>query len=304
MFSRYFARRVKAIIFIVFFSVTLSACQRVFPTASPSGLQITTEGVVASVFLNGEFVNKTPYVDKSLKAGSYSVRVEPEDASLAPYETSITLYPGTLAVLNWKFDSTVETSSGVLYEMEPLADKKRSMLSIMSIPDSTIVKVDDISQGFTPLIQDNVTVGSHKITVSLPSYTEQQRTVNIVEGYKMKVLVKLAKEGLATDLSSPVVATVSATPSASLSPSLSQNQPSPLATTSARTMSTPYVKISNTPTGWLRVRDQANSSGVEVAKLDSGETVPYFSTENGWHEVEYATGKKGWVSGQYAEVVR
>ena len=66
----------------------------------------------------------------------------------------------------------------------------------------------------------------------------------------------------------------------------------------------PYVLIKPTGTGWLRVRDAASASGSELTKINVGEKFPYLKSDNGWHQIEYAQGKNGWISGQFAEVVK
>jgi uncharacterized protein YgiM (DUF1202 family) len=69
-------------------------------------------------------------------------------------------------------------------------------------------------------------------------------------------------------------------------------------------VSKPYATIKDTGTGWLRVRDQASNAGVEVAKVNVGQNYPYVSTLNGWFEITYSPGKNGWISGQYATLVK
>lgn len=261
-----------------------------------SGLQISTQGSTASVYINGEYKQKTPFINQELKPGKYSVRLEPEVGGLTPYETTITLYPDTLAVMEWEFGSTPETSGGVIFEMEPLKKKGSSALSIVSIPDGTIVKVDDTSQGFTPVIMSSITAGSHRLQVTLPSYRAQEKTINIIEGFQMNVTVKLSKDKMPKSASqsqteqaseSAQVASISATTQLTPSPTFSVQKP--------------YVKILSTGTGWLRVRDQSSASGQELAKVDTGKSYPFLKSENGWYLIEYEDGLEGWISGQYAE---
>lgn len=67
----------------------------------------------------------------------------------------------------------------------------------------------------------------------------------------------------------------------------------------------PYVEIGETGTGWLRVRAEASGSSAELVKIAVGSKVPYLNeTVSGWHKIEYATGKQGWVSGKYATIVK
>jgi N-acetylmuramoyl-L-alanine amidase len=62
--------------------------------------------------------------------------------------------------------------------------------------------------------------------------------------------------------------------------------------------------IKETGTGWLRVRDEAAGTGEEVARVDVGQHYKYLSNMEGWLEIEYSPGKTGWISGQFADIVR
>ena len=62
-----------------------------------------------------------------------------------------------------------------------------------------------------------------------------------------------------------------------------------------------FVKINDTPTGFLRVRFDATTSASEVARLNPGVKVPFLDEKSGWFKVEYETGKEGWISSRYAE---
>lgn len=306
---------------VVFISAfVLAGCSLPFRKAEVSGLQITTDGIASSVLLNGNKVGMTPFSDQELKPGTYTVRLEPEDSELAMYETSITLYPTTLAVMNWTFGRTAETSGGVIYELDPLKKKTDANLSIASIPDGAIVKVDDVSQGFTPVLMKSMTPGTHRFQVTLPSYKDEEESINIAEGFQMNVTVKLAKQKVSETVGNEVVATDSAeasdsakvatpsskpstTPKASLSPKpeVSKAASSSAKPTSSTAVPGKTVTIKETGTGWLRVRETASSSGKELAKVDVGESFPFFETQSGWTQIEYEKGKKGWVSSQYVK---
>lgn len=314
MFSRLLHHRVLSVTVIVFFSaIILAGCNIPFRKKVVSGLQITTDGVPAAVFLNGAKVGSTPYSDQELEPGSYTVRIEPEDSELAEYETSVMLYPSTLAVMNWNLGKTTETSGGVVYELEPIKKKKESNLSIASIPDGAIVKVDDESQGFTPVLMKELTPGTHRFQVSLPSYKEEAKSVNIAEGFQMNVTVKLAKENIAVAEDEVVVASDEA--SASVSAEVATLSPTPTPKGTKKTSPTPTPKssssktsaatagqtvlIKETGTGWLRVRETPSSGGKELAKVDVGETFAFFEKQDGWYQIEYEKGEKGWVSAKY-----
>jgi hypothetical protein len=310
LLSRYTSRLLSCLV-LLGCVLGLAGCSLPFQKKEVSGLQITTDGVDADVYLNGKKVGQTPYSEQTLQPGRYTVKLEPDDSEFASYETTVTLYSATLAVMNWTFGKTAETSSGVIYELEPIKKKKDANFSLASIPDGAIVKVDEVSQGFTPVLLKAMTPGTHRFQVSLPSYKDVEESVNIAEGFQMNVTVKLAKQK-ATELTEEIeVASDSAeasdsadvaTSSASKSPTpktTAKTSPTPTSRTGGSTTSEETVTIKETGTGWLRVRETPSSGGKELAKVDVGETFPYFEKQSGWYQIEYEKGKKGWVSGTY-----
>ncbi len=297
--SRLFFTRLPFLLVIVLFSsIVLSGCTLVSQKSDVSGLQITTQGIEAKVLLNGNQVGMTPFSDQTLKPGSYSVRLEPVSSDFAAYETTMTLYPKTLGMMEWDFGQTPEMSGGIMYELQPLKRKADAHFSLASIPDGAIVKIDDVSQGFTPVLLKSMTVGAHRIQVSLPSYKERVETVDIAEGFQMDVTVKLAKQKAVS-----IEPVSSASGSALASGSA---EPSPTATTSSSSRpsgskTTKSVTITQTGTGWLRVRESASTGSKELVKVDVGKSFPLVSESEGWYQIEYEAGKKGWVSAQYAK---
>ncbi len=64
------------------------------------------------------------------------------------------------------------------------------------------------------------------------------------------------------------------------------------------------VKISNTPTGYLNVRNAPSTSGKLLTKVHPGEIYTYTQTKNGWYYITLSDGSQGWVTGQYVQVVK
>lgn len=60
------------------------------------------------------------------------------------------------------------------------------------------------------------------------------------------------------------------------------------------------VMVGDTPTGWLRVRK--TPSGIEIAKVESGESFALMDEKAGWYQIELNDGTLGWVSGEYASL--
>lgn len=271
-----------------------------------------------SITLDGRDLGQAPYDSNDLKPGSYTLKLTPQNSAKPSYETSINLNSGLVTVVTWSFGATAEESGGEIFELSKSSGGKTE-LSVVTNPDNIIVKVDGQSKGFSPLTLDDLSVGSHSLTLTSPGYVERTSNPSLVKGYRVTVTSKLGREpetavptSQATQSAevavapspSPRTTTASPKPSPKASPKVS---PTPVASqsgviTTTTTPPLPYVEISSTETGWLRVRAEASASSAEVAKLGVGSKVPYIETTNGWHKVEYQTGKQGWVSGQFAVV--
>jgi uncharacterized protein YgiM (DUF1202 family) len=312
------------IICLLAVSILLGGCS-ILSRKTKAGLQVITNDISSSVFLDGQYLDKTPYIGKELKPGTYSLRIEPDDSSLTPHETSVTLRKGLLTVVTWKPGTRPETSGGVIYEMEPLSNKKRSELSLISLPDGVIVTVDNQGKEFTPLLIEDIEPGQHEFEVSLPSYETQKHNINVIEGHRMNITVKLAKAETAeptttqpaeTDQTASQSAEVlGATASASLpAADAPPSSPAP-ATSSAQspTGSTPSTGATVTieKTNYfvsgkevLRVRASASSDGAELGFAEVGSTHPYLQeTTDGWYKINF-DGKTGWVSATFAKLTQ
>lgn len=286
-------------------SLVLSGCQNILEIKSKAGLQVITDDVPSSVFINGQYLNSTPMVDKELKPGEYTVRIQPNDSKLVPYETTLNLKKGLLTVITWKPAERPEMSGGVIYEMEPLQDRNKSEISITSIPSSAIVTLEGREKDFTPVVYNNIAPGNQAFEVTLPSYETQSHTIYVQPGYKMLVSVKLAKlqpvDTVEPDSTQP--GTEIATNSAGL---LDKSQTTSL---SAELATKNYTKLKVTPTGYFvddqevaRVRDAAASDGNEIGQVKVGTVLPYTGeTFDGWNKVEF-NGGVGWISSTYSEL--
>lgn len=286
-------------------AVLLSGCRLPWQKQPLSGLQITTEGSEANVILNGESQGSTPFLHQGLTPGRYAIKLEPQDPNYLPYEATIDLAEGTLAVVSWKFAPSLEESQGLIYEMKPADVRGETSLAISTQPDGAIVSVDDESRGFSPVLLRDITPGSHSFFISLPGYIELKQSVQVVENFQMIVRVKLGRDASLSSDTETATDSAEATASAQLD----EDEES---TTSARSKNLETsskipaeaegtLTVVETGTGWLRVRESASASSNELTKVDVGDSFPYFDVQSGWYEIEYEAGKRGWVSGQYIE---
>jgi uncharacterized protein YgiM (DUF1202 family) len=307
---------------IIVFSLVLSGCTSFFDKNNKSGLQVLTNDTGAAIFIDGQYLDKAPYINKELKPGQYLLKIQPDDSSLVPYETTINLRKGLLTVLTWKPGSSSELSGGVMYELEKLSSTKQTELSVISIPDGAVISIDGGEKEFSPVLKSDIQPGTHEITISLPSFEEQSHTVNIVQGHRLNILVTLAKNPVAVENET----TVDATPAVTTSPSAQINN----ATNSAKTASASAVttppkndlgnislntnaitgpKVTITSTNFfqnnqevLRVRDAIGVSGKELGFAPVGSSYAYLNeTTTGWYKIEF-NGQEGWVSSKYAKL--
>ena len=284
-----------------------------------SGLQVITgENQAASLFLNGEYLDKTPYINKNIKPGIYSLKIDPTDKTLTPYETQITLADGALAVVTWTPGKTPETSGGVIYELMPgTTNSQQAEVNFVTIPENAIITVDNKPQTLSPLTLNDVEPGNHELEVKLPSYVTQRHTFNAAAGKKLRITIKLAKQTTTTPSPTPnppsstsaqinpmSLASSSAITQASLAAKLAPKQTS----TQSGSLSGTHVRIGKTGlmqggTEVLRVRAAANPSSTTVGYAEVGKTYPYLKvTENGWHQMSLSSTVTGWVSAEYATI--
>jgi hypothetical protein len=304
-------------LFIVFIaSLFVSACNPL-DAKTKAGLQVITADIPSSLFLDGQYLDKTPYIAKDIKPGTYTLRIQPDDTNLTPYETSINLRKGLLTVVTWKPGKRPELSGGVIYEMEKLKSKKNTELSIITVPDGAIVTLQGREKEFAPVTLTDVEPGQKEFEVSLPSYDTQKHTVNLVAGHRTTITVKLAKSEVIdinttgqTATTSARVALPSITPKPSATPSTrTATASAQTSTSSAKTITGPRVKINSTNffqngKEVLRVRDASSNAGNELGFADVGSEYAYLNkTENGFHNITF-NGKSGWVSAQFSTVIK
>lgn len=286
----------KKLFTIVIASIFLSGCtvKDLFVKA-PAGLEIATTPT-ATVFINGENKGETPFSDKNIKPGTYSLKLVPTSGTNLPtFETKIDLVSKASTIISRTFTESELDSSGYTLQLQEEASGE-TFLSVISDPDNVSINIDDKPNGFTPLSKIPTTPGAHSLVIDSPGYIEQTLSVNAVKGYNLIVNFKLA--GQTITLNPPVTST----PSASLTPQAS-GSPSPVIISNDPLK--PYVLVGETGTGWLRIRKDSSGTSEELGKADTGEKLKYLgeSTDLGWHKIEFE-GSIGWVSGKYVTIVK
>lgn len=232
-----------------------------------AGISIDSDPV-ATVFINGKEAGKTPY-EVNLEPGEITIRIRPDQTEgqiLDDYETKINLESGIKTIIKRIFKETEEDSSGVVVSFEKI-NGKDSLITVISVPDSAQVIIDNKIYGYTPL-RVNIPAGEHSLVISAEKYLEKSLPIRVVKGYKLTASVKLAK------FHKPV--------------------PTEIPTPKEK------IEILDTGTGFLRVREGAGVNFPEVAQVKPGEIYEILEIdETGkWYKI-----KIGWVSGEFIKII-
>ncbi len=226
-----------------------------------SGISIFSTPSEATVSLDDKEVGKTPYEDKNLEVKQYTVKVDKDGAS---WQGNIKLAAGTMAIINRDLAKEVASSSGEILTL----DRGRG-ITVISNPADSEVEIDGTKYGKTP-ISINIPSGEHTILVSHPNYLNRSIKISLPESFNLTVSVDLA-------LSEVDLTTVTA-------PVITQTQ---------------EIVVKQTPTGFLRVRDQASLNGKEIAQVKPGDKLILLEELAGWDKIRLPDGKEGFVSSTY-----
>lgn len=227
------------------------------------GVSVLSTPLEATVYLDNKEVGKTPFEDKNLDVRQYTVKIDKDGAS---WQGIVSLTPQTMVIINRDLASEQASSSGEILTL----DKGRG-ITVISNPAEAEVEVDGKSVGKTP-ISINIQSGEHSILLSHSNYLKRSIKAILPENYNLTVSVDLAlSEADLTTISAPVITQAA------------------------------EVVVKQTPTGFLRVRDQASLNGKEISRVDVGEKLVLLEELDGWDKVRLPDGTEGFVSSTYVE---
>lgn len=238
----------------------------------------------ATVFIDGAQVGRTPY-RATLNSKEIVIKLIPDSfqVPLAPYETRVGLVTGVETVIKRDFGELEETSSGEIISFEKVA-KDETSLVIISVPDAARLYIDDKDVGYAPYKTSSISSGEHGISLSAEGFLKREVRVKTHQGFKLTAIVKLGKdENKIAEKEEILAETEESLPKDDVT----------------------KVRISSTPTGFLRVRSDPSTLSEEVGKVEPGEDYNLLETDQktGWFKIEFEEGKKGWISNQYAKKV-
>lgn len=249
--------------------------------------KLTTKGELkvesqsdAAVFVNGENKGKAPITEK-IKSGEYEVKIVPNESSLFTFNQKVKVSPGTQTFISYFPGTDEKTSSWDIMSLEKMKGSDTEV-RIDSAIAAAEVFIDGEKKGTTPLSFQNVKAGDHELRISLSGYFDNPLKINVTEGFQLAINSHLAQ-----------------TAETAKNDNKTETKKEDTKTTAKE-----MVLIKDTPTGFLRVRNEASTSAEEVGRVTPGEKYALVEEKTDWLKIEYETGKDGWVSGKYAEKVK
>ena len=242
----------------------------------------------SSIFIDNLNIGRTPFEDK-YKVGEYFLKLIPEGIATetASWQSKIKIYKNALTYVNRELGASDLTSAGEIFTIikmdKPSKNANFGEIYVETDPAGAIVYLDNDEKGVAPLILTDVLKGDHELSVFMPGFFRRNQKVNVESGYRINASFKLAMDQSSSLNASGIEKKQEATDSAAVEKKM--------------------VLIGDTPTGWLRVREDASVDASEAARIKPGEKFEWVETQDGWYKIKYDTEKLGWVSSEYSSIV-
>lgn len=235
---------------------------------------------IAKVFINGEEMGMTPYKNRNLKPGENKVELVSNDKK---WSKNIKLQNNVNTVVDWEFGSEDDESGGYILFLEKTGDKKNAGLMVVSNPSEATLTIDNEIKGFSPNRIKDIGEGDRHLTLSFPGYKNIDVFVKAINGYQLVIETTLAKEKVKISEKEEVK---------------TENE---VIENSDLLASEEKIIITETGTGWLRVRELASKNSKEVEKVTVGESYVLLEEEEDWYKIRVNEEVDGWISASYAE---
>lgn len=234
---------------------------------------------VAKVFINGQEMGLTPYRNRNLVPGEIEIRLEANGKS---WSRQVKLQNNISTVVDWEFGVDENKNGGYVLYLEKTGDKDKAGLLVNTLPSKSTISINNEIKGMSPIKINDIGQGDRHVALSYPSYKTIDIFAKSLKGYQLIVEATLVEEdnidikeetdgGDNLDL---IAAPIQKT-----------------------------VKIRETETGWLRVRESNSSAAKEVDKVNPGATYLLIEETVDWYKIDLGNGKNGWISSSYAEKI-
>lgn len=233
---------------------------------------------VAKVFIDGKEMGLTPYRNRSLSPGEIEVKLEANGKS---WVKKIKLQNNISTVIDWEFGETNETSGGYVLYLEKTGDKKNAGLMVNTNPNKCTVTVDNEVKGLSPIRVADIGAGDRHLSLSFPAHKTLDIFMKSLKEYQLVVDAVLAEDTL------------------EVKPEEVKEQNPDLVSVPVSTAT--KIKIKETETGWLRVRESSSSAAKEIAKVNPGATYVMLEESRDWFKIDLGNRQSGWISTTYGE---
>ncbi len=226
-----------------------------------TGIKITSNPK-ATVFIDDKEMGTTPYQDENLKEGEHKIKLT---SDLGNWQGFVKLTGGTLSLVNRELAGSTSSSMGEIVTLS-----RGSGVLITSTPNDAEIEIDGRAVGSSPISISALNSGEHTFLLKHESFAPKSIKAAIPPGMALNINVDLAVLG--------VISSVVPTP-----------------------VPKPKLIVLKTPTGFLRIRDQASLTGIEIGKSLPGDNLILLEETSGWFKIRTNSGLEGYVSSQYIQ---
>lgn len=262
-----------------------------FRVPGKGALQIKTN-VKSKVFLNGTEIGIAPLCkcseNETITAGTYDLRIEPEDASLSAFSTKVSINGGVLTAVERTFLPGAYASASILTLEKN--NSKESELIITTLPNQAIITIDSIAKGVAPFKTNDLSISEHELKIGKEGFLEKTMQIKMIENHKLIIEIYLGTQGAHEELEQE---------NGKIKEEAKDTEDEDLKTIDNVKK---VVTISQTPNGFLRVRNGPGTNFSEITRVNSSDTFDVISEESGWIEIQVNDDTSGFVSNQFAKI--
>ncbi len=267
----------------------------VFDLPSQTGRLKVLSSPNAGIFIDDVATGKTPY-EARMKPGTYRIKLIPEgaDSKTVAWEGEALVSENSLTYVARELGTSEVTSAGEVITLSKLKSKPKGefgAVSVITEPQGAVVSLNTDEKGIAPTRLEDVPIGEHELTVALPGFFRRSQKIVVPKGYEVIVQIKLAVDSAHQTLD---VVMKGATAEATLEADLKPTE-EPAQKEGAR------IVILDTPTGFLNVREEPNTSAKQIDQVKPKEEYLFSESKSGWYKITLKDGTVGWISGDYVE---
>jgi len=232
---------------------------------------------VAKVFIDGKEMGLTPYRNRSLSPGEIEIKLVTNDRS---WSKKIKLQNNISTVIDWEFGENDDESGGYVLYLEKTGDKKKAGVMVNTNPSKSTVMIDNEVKGLSPLRISDIGQGDKHLALKFPNHKTMDIFMKSLNEYQLVVDAVLAEDKVEV---------------------VNEEETKVENADLVSTPTTVLIKIKETETGWLRVRESDSAASKEVTRVIPGATYPLLEEKTDWYKIDLGENKNGWISTSYGE---